>query len=66
MHASHEALTLHSPLAHLLARCGWLKQHGVGERESGVGCAAKDLIFEIGRSQKLLSNVVNGSKTQYR
>jgi hypothetical protein len=40
MHASHEALTLHSPVAHpgspwltLLVRCECLKRHGVGERD---------------------------------
>jgi hypothetical protein len=44
MHASHEALTLHSPVAHpgspwliLLARCERLKRHGVGEREGELG-----------------------------
>jgi hypothetical protein len=44
MHAIHEALTLHSPVAHpgspwltLLARCECLKRHGVGEREGELG-----------------------------
>jgi hypothetical protein len=45
VHASHEALTLRSPVAHpgshpwltLLARCECLKRHGVGEREGEVG-----------------------------
>jgi hypothetical protein len=44
VHASHEALTLHSPVAHprspsvtLLARCECLKRHGVGEREGELG-----------------------------
>ena len=44
MHASHEALTLHSPVTHpgspwltLLARCECLKGHGVGEREGELG-----------------------------
>jgi hypothetical protein len=44
MHASHEALILHSPVAHpglpwltLLARCECLKRHGVGEREGELG-----------------------------
>jgi hypothetical protein len=52
MHASHEALTFHSPVAHpgspwltLLVRCECLKRHGVGEREGELGahrtCAAK-------------------------
>jgi hypothetical protein len=44
VHASHEVLTLHSPVAHprspsltLLARCEVLKRPGVGERESELG-----------------------------
>jgi hypothetical protein len=48
VHASHEALTLHSPVAHpaltlrspwltLIARCECLKRHGVGEREGELG-----------------------------
>jgi hypothetical protein len=44
VHASHEALTLHSPVARpgsprltLLARCEYLKRHGVGEREGELG-----------------------------
>ena len=44
VHASHKALTLHSPVAHrrspwltLLARCESLKRHGVGEREGEPG-----------------------------
>jgi hypothetical protein len=51
VHASHETLTLHSPIAHptltmthhgspwltLLARCECLKRHGVGEREGELG-----------------------------
>ena len=37
MHASHEALTLHSPWLTLLARCECLKRHGVGEREGDLG-----------------------------
>jgi hypothetical protein len=41
VHASHETLTLHSPVAHpaltLLARCECLKRHGVGEREGELG-----------------------------
>ena len=44
VHASHEALTLHSPVAHpgspwltLLVRCECLKRHGVGEREGELG-----------------------------
>ena len=44
MHVSHEALTLHSPVAHrrspwltLLARCECLKRHGLGEREGELG-----------------------------
>jgi hypothetical protein len=44
VHASHEALTLHSPIAHprppwltLLTRCEVSKRHGVGERESELG-----------------------------
>jgi hypothetical protein len=51
VHASHDALTLHSPIASpsltLLARCECLKRHGVGEGEGELGmdfsfsCAAK-------------------------
>jgi len=44
VHASYEALTLHSPVAYpgspwltLLARCECLKRHGVGEREGELG-----------------------------
>jgi hypothetical protein len=44
VHASHEALTLHSPVAHpgspwftLLARCECLKRHGVGECKGELG-----------------------------
>ena len=41
MHASYEALTLHSPVVHprltLLARCECLKRHGVGKREGELG-----------------------------
>jgi hypothetical protein len=44
VHASHEALTIHSPVAHpgspwltLLARCECLKRHGVGERGGELG-----------------------------
>jgi hypothetical protein len=44
VHASHEALTLHTPVAHsrspsltLLARWEFLKRYGVGERESELG-----------------------------
>jgi hypothetical protein len=44
VHASHEALTLHSPCAHpgspwltLLVRCECLKRHGVSEREGELG-----------------------------
>src|SRR2546429_398699 len=59
VHASHEALTLHSPVTHpgsssltLLARCECLKRHGVGEREGDLGggfyfhCPAKKWKFE--------------------
>src|SRR5271156_4414798 len=55
VHASHEALTLHSPsltLAHpgspwltLLARCRRLKRHGVGERESELGADFGSLVL---------------------
>jgi hypothetical protein len=58
MHASHEALTLHSPVAHLgspwltlLARRECLKRHGVGEREGELGA---DLLLL--RCQDHLSN----------
>ena len=37
MHASHEALTLHSPVAHLAREVRVLKRHGVGEREGELG-----------------------------
>jgi hypothetical protein len=41
VHASHEVLTLHSPVAHpsltLLARRECLKRHGVDEREGELG-----------------------------
>ena len=52
VHASHEALTLHSPVAHprspwltLLARCGCLKRHGVGEREGELGADFTSLVL---------------------
>ena len=52
MHASHEALTLHSPVAHpgspwltLLARCECLKRHGVGEREGELGADFTSLVL---------------------
>ena len=48
VHASHEALTLHSPVAHpsltLLARCECLKRHGVGEREGELGADFTSLV----------------------
>src|SRR5271156_3785158 len=33
----HPSLTHRSLCLTLLARCGWLKRHGVGERESDLG-----------------------------
>ena len=52
MHASHEALTLRSPVAHpgspwltLLARCECLKRHGVGEREGELGADFTSLVL---------------------
>ena len=52
VHASHEALTLHSPVAHsgspwvtLLARCEVLKRHGVGEREGELGADFSSLVL---------------------
>jgi hypothetical protein len=56
MHASHEALTLHSPVAHpgspwltLLARCECLKRHGVGEWEGELGADFTSIVFPIPR-----------------
>jgi hypothetical protein len=52
VHASHEALTLHSPVAHprspwltLLARCECLKRHGVGEQEGELGADFTSLVL---------------------
>jgi hypothetical protein len=52
VHASHEALTLHSPVAHrrsswltLLARWECLKRHGVGEGESELGADFSSLVL---------------------
>jgi hypothetical protein len=52
VHASHEALTLYSPVAHpgspwltLLARCECLKRHGVGEREGELGADFTSLVL---------------------
>ena len=52
VHASHEALTLHSPVAHpgspwltLLARCECLKRHSVGEREGELGADFSSLVL---------------------
>jgi hypothetical protein len=52
VHANHEALTLHSPVAHprspwltLLARCGCLKRHGVGEGEGELGADFTSLVL---------------------
>jgi len=51
VHASHEALTLHSPAAHpplnLLAGCEVLKRHGVGEGESKLGADSGSLVQPI-------------------
>jgi hypothetical protein len=51
VHASHEALTLRSPIAHpgspwlaLLAKCECLKRHGVGEREGELGADFTSLV----------------------
>src|SRR5271154_4022848 len=51
MHASHEALTFHSPVAHpgspwltLLARCEGLKRHGGGEREGELGADFSSIV----------------------
>ena len=52
VHESHEAFTLHSPVAHpcspwltLLARCECLKRHGVGEREGELGADFGSLVL---------------------
>jgi hypothetical protein len=52
VHASHEALTLHSPVAHLgspwltlVARCECLKRHDVGEREGELGADFSSLVL---------------------
>jgi len=52
MHASHEALTFRSPVAHpgspwltLVARCECLKRHGVGEREGELGADFTSLVL---------------------
>jgi ubiquinone/menaquinone biosynthesis C-methylase UbiE len=54
VHASHEALTLHSSVAHpgspwltLLARCECLKRHGVGERESELGADFSSIVLPL-------------------
>jgi len=59
VHASHEALTLHSLVAHprspwftLLARCEVLKRHGVGEREGELGADFGSLVLPILRMAK--------------
>jgi hypothetical protein len=53
--ASHEALTLYSPVAHLgspwlvlLARCECLKRHGVGEREGELGADFSSIVLPRG------------------
>jgi hypothetical protein len=52
VHASHEALTLHSPVAHpgspwltLLAKRECLKQHGVGERKGELGADFSSIVL---------------------
>jgi hypothetical protein len=52
VHASHEVLTLRSPVAHLrsprltlLARCECLERHGVGERGSELGADFSSLVL---------------------
>jgi len=45
MHASHEALTLHSPWLTLVARYECLKRHGVGEREGYLGADFSSIVL---------------------
>jgi hypothetical protein len=47
VHASHEALTLHSPWLTLLARCECLKQHGVGEGEGELSADFTSIVPPI-------------------
>ena len=67
-HASHEALTLDSPVAHprspwltLLARREVLKRHGVGEHESGLEADFGSLVLPRcsfrGTTFELISNM---------
>jgi len=72
VHASHETLTLHSPIAHpaltmahpgspwltLLARCECLKRHGMGEREGELGADFSSVLRANSRSILPRYNVV--------
>jgi hypothetical protein len=60
VHASHETLTLHSPVTHrrslwliLLARCKCLKRYGVGEREGELGAG---LVLLSGEEMNLVAS----------
>ena len=71
MHASHEALTLRSPVAHpgspwltQLARCECLKRHGVGEREGELGADFTSLVMPRFYMHSNLSLVVVGRDLQ--
>jgi hypothetical protein len=66
VHASHEALTLHSPVAHpgspyltLLARCECLKRHGVGEREGELGADFSSIVLP-NHSSRILTVLAAG------
>jgi hypothetical protein len=74
VHASHEALTLHSPVAHrrlpwltLLSRCECLKRHGVGRREGELGADFTSLVLpsrapEIGRPFLMLARCTQSTR----
>ena len=72
VHASHEALTLHSPVAHpgspwltLLARCECLKRHGVGEREGELGADFSSVYPPTCKLMCLFISSVNRNQRAY-
>jgi len=71
VHASQEALTLHSPVAHpgspwltLLARWECLKWHGVGERESELGADFSSVVLRIECESAWLEREVAGQPNE--